>query len=171
VAIQNARLYERAEIYGTELAQRLADLEMTQRALRLSEEGRTLSEERLTKVFRSSPIPFCITTLEDGRFVDLNDAFERRYGYSREQLIGRTIVEIGMWDASETHEVLNEIRQYGGFQARVFPFRGTSGELIDSVVSAEVVELDGRECLLAVSEDLPKQLNVYTPPAEESAAP
>lgn len=156
VAIQNARLYERAEIYGAELEHRLADLEMTQQALRLAEEGRTLSEERFTKVFRSSPIAFSITTVDEGRFVDVDDAFERRYGYSREQLIGRTVFEIGIWDdATERRQVLNEIRQQGSVRNRVTRFRRSSGELIDTIFSAEAVELDGRECLLAVSEDLP----------------
>jgi PAS domain S-box-containing protein len=87
VAIQNARLYERAEIYGIELQQRLADLELAQQALRQAEQGRTLSEDRFSKVFRSSPIPFSITTIGEGRFVDVNEAFERRYGYSRDQLL------------------------------------------------------------------------------------
>jgi len=64
-------LYERAEIYGTELEHRLADLEITKQALRKAEKDRTLSEERFTKVFRSSPIAFSITTIEEGRILDV----------------------------------------------------------------------------------------------------
>jgi PAS domain S-box-containing protein len=51
VAIQNARLYERAGIYGTELKQRLADLEQSQRRLREAEENRELSEEKFRRIF------------------------------------------------------------------------------------------------------------------------
>ena len=156
VAIQNARLYERAEIYGAELEQRLADLEMTQQALRLAEEGRTLSEERFTKVFRSSPIAFCITTLDDGRFLDVNDAFERRYGYARKDILGRTVFEVSIWnDPNERREMLAEIVTHGGVQNRLTRFRKSSGEVIDTIMSAEAVELDGRQCLLTVSQDLP----------------
>ncbi|HEV2616633.1 MAG TPA: PAS domain S-box protein [Candidatus Acidoferrales bacterium] len=160
VAIQNARLYERAEIYGTELGNRLAELETAQRALRLSEEGRTLSEERFTKVFRSSPIPFSVTTLDEGRFVEVNDAFESCYGYSREQLIGRTVSEVGIWDdLSERRRIVGEIREHGHVRGRITLWRRRSGEVVDAIVSAEAVELDGRECLLIVAEDsrnLPK---------------
>lgn len=171
VAIQNARLYERAEIYGAELENRLADLEMAQQALRMSEEGRSLSEERFTKVFRSSPIPFSITTLEEGRFVDVNDAFEKRYGYSREQLIGRTVLEIGVWnDASERSQVLNEVRQQGGVRNRAVHFRRDTGEVVDTILSAEAVELDGRECLLAVSEDSPSLTKLQALSGPKSAA-
>jgi PAS domain S-box-containing protein len=158
VAVQNARLYERAEIYGAELAHRLADLEMTQQALRLAEEGRTLSEERFSKVFRSSPVAFSIATLDEDRLLDVNDAFERRYGYPREQLVGRTLLEIGIWDdPSEHQQMLDEIRRKGSVRNHVTRFRKSSGELVDTIFSAQVVDLDARECLLAVSEDLPDQ--------------
>ncbi|MHB8526473.1 MAG: PAS domain S-box protein [Candidatus Acidiferrales bacterium] len=155
VAIQNARLFERAEIYGAELEHRLADLEMTQQALRLAEEGRTLSEERFTKIFRSGPVAFSIMTVDDGCFVDVNEAFERRYGYSRDQLIGRTALDVGIWgDAKECLQMLADIRQHGSILSRSTCFKRSSGELIDTIFSAEAIELDGRRCLLAVSEDL-----------------
>ena len=102
VAIQNARLYERAEIYGAELEQRLKDLEQTQNALRQAQEGRELSEEKFSRVFRSSPIAFSITTADEGRFLDVNEAFERRYGYARQELLGRTVFDIGIWDDPRT---------------------------------------------------------------------
>src|SRR6202167_5678146 len=93
-AIQNSRLYERAEIYGSELQRRLTDLRQTEKALEQSEEGRRVSEDKFQKVFRSSPIPFSITTVNEGRFIDVNAAFERRYGYSRTEVIGRTVGEL-----------------------------------------------------------------------------
>jgi PAS domain S-box-containing protein len=157
VAIQNARLFERAEIYGVELEQRLADLEQTEQALQKAEEGRTRSEERFTRVFRSSPIAFSITTVADGRFVDVNDAFERRYGYAREQLIGQTVFEIGIWDEPDERSLLvQETRKRGQIRNRITRFRSCAGELLDTIYSADIIELDGQECLLAVSEDLPK---------------
>ena len=158
VAIQNARLYERAAIYGIELQQRLADLEATQQALRLAEEGRSLSEESFTKVFRSSPTPFSITTLEEGRFLDINDAFEKHYGYSRQDLIGRTMADAGPWaNSNERPRVLDEIRWQGTARRLIIRLRKSSGEAVDTIISAESVELDGRECLLAVCEDVPSQ--------------
>ena len=158
VAIQNTRLYELAEICGAELEHRLADLEMAQQALRLAEEGRTLSEERFSKVFRSSPIAFSITTMDEDRIVDVNDAFEGRYGYSREQLIGRSVSKIGIWDdAREYEQVLNQIRQKGHVRNYVTRFRRPSGDSVDAIFSAQIVELNGRECILAITEDLPDQ--------------
>lgn len=91
VAIQNARLLTRSEIYASELEKRLHDLEQAEAALAQAEGDRQLSEDKFQKVFRSSPVPFSITTLNEGRFVDVNAAFERRYSYSRAEVLGRTV--------------------------------------------------------------------------------
>src|SRR6202050_3632842 len=164
VAIQNARLYERAEIYGAELEQRLDDLVQTQNAPRVAEGGRTLSEERFSKVFQASPIAFSITTVAEGLFIDVNEAFERRYGYTRGELLGRTVSDIGFWDDSgERVRMLQEIRERGRVRNRVTRFRKSSGEIVDTFYSADLIELDGRECFLAVSEDLPQAAELRLP--------
>jgi len=161
VAIQNARLYERAEIYGTELEQRLADLNETEQALQQAEKSRTLSEDKFTKVFRSSPIAFSITTVAEGRFIDVNEAFERRYGYSRAELVGRTVFDIGVWDnPGERSQMLNQVREQGQVRNRITRFRTQSGGLLDTIYSADIIDLDGQQCLLAVSEDLPNRANL-----------
>ena len=171
VAIQNARLYERAEIYGAELEQRLGDLEQTQNALREAEHGRALSEEKFAKVFRSSPIAFSITTVDEGRFLDVNEAFEHRYGYPRRELVGRTVFDIGIWDdPSERMRLLHEIREHGHVRNRVTRFRNHSGEAIDTFYSAEIVAIEGCDCVLAVSEDLPERAE-FEPPLTRKAAP
>jgi PAS domain S-box-containing protein len=164
-AIQNARLYERAEIYGAELEQRLGDLEQTQKALRQAEAGRTLSEERFAKVFRSSPIAFSITTVEEGLFIDVNEAFERRYGYTREELVGRTVFDIRIWDdPGKRIRMMQAIREQGRVRNRIARLRKRCCEIVDTFYSADLIELDGRECVLAVSEDLPVHLELPSSP-------
>jgi PAS domain S-box-containing protein len=170
VAIQNARLYERAEIYGAELEQRLADLEQSQNALRQAEHGRELSEEKFTRVFRSSPIAFSITTVHEGRFLDVNEAFERRYGYARSEVLGRTVFDVGIWDdPSERTRMLEEIRQHGRVRNRITRFRKRSGEAIDTFYSADIMAIEGCNCVLAVSEDLPERAEFGVPLARKAA--
>lgn len=93
-AIQNSRLYECASIYGSELEKRVDDLHQAQKALAQSEVNRKISEDKFRKVFLSSPVAFSITTVKEGRFLDVNAAFECRYGYSRAELIGHTVHEL-----------------------------------------------------------------------------
>lgn len=163
VAIQNARLYERAEIYGFELEQRLADLAHTEHALQQAEEDRALSDDKFVKVFRSSPIAFSIATVAEGRFLDVNQAFECRYGYSRQELVGRTLFETGIWNNSEERlQMLDEVRKQGRVRNCVTRFRTRSGALLDTTYSADIIELDGQQCLLSVSEDVPERVNVQS---------
>jgi PAS domain S-box-containing protein len=171
VAVQNARLYERAEIYGAELEQRLGDLEQTEHALQQAERSRTLSEDKFTKVFRSSPIAFSITTVAEGRFIDVNEAFERRYGFSCEELVGRTVFDIGVWDnPGDRAQMLTEVAEQGRVRNRITRFRTRSGELLDTIYSADIIELVGQPCLLAVSEALPDRANLHISLGPKAAA-
>ena len=162
-AIQNSRLYERAEIFGSELQRRLTDLRQTERALEQSEEGRRVSEDKFQKVFRSSPIPFSITTVNEGRFLDVNAAFERRYGYSRTEAIGHTVAELRIWeDPKDRALMVAQLQQRGTIRNAITRLRTKSGEVKTITYSADKIQFDGQSCILAVSEDLPnddKSLN------------
>lgn len=155
-AIQNARLYQTARIYGEELEKRLADLKQAEAALAEAEGGRKLSEEKFQKVFRSSPIPFSITTLKEGRFLDVNGAFERRYGYSREEVLGRTVHDLNIWeDPADRVRMVALLQKSGPIRNVITHLRTKSGEIKLTAYSADRIQFDGQSCILAVSEDLP----------------
>ena len=155
VAIQNARLYSTAEIYGSELEKRLADLQKAEQALDQSEAGRRVSEEKFQKIFHSSPIAFSITTLEEGRFLEVNAAFECRYGYRREEVLGRTVHELGIWDDSADRKLLTaQLRRGGPIRNVITRLRTRSGETKLTAYSADRIQFDGQTCILAVSEDV-----------------
>ena len=163
-AIENARLYARAEIYASELEKRLVDLRAAETALQQAEGSRRISEDRFQKVFRSSPVPLASTTYKEGTFVDVNAAFERRYGYSREELIGRTVHELRMWeDPSDRVQMLAHLQRGGPIRNIVTRIRTKSGEVKLTTYSADQIQFDGRPCVLVVSEDVPqyepKQVN------------
>ena len=163
-AIQNARLYSTAEIYRSELEKRLSDLQNAERALGQAEECRRVSEEKFQKIFDSSPVAFSITTLEEGRFLEVNAAFESRYGYSRQEVLGRTVNELKVWDDPADRRLLVTQLQRGGPIRNVMTrLRAKSGEIKLTAYSADRIEFDGQKCILAVSEDVvihdPKSTN------------
>ena len=153
-AIQNSRLYERAAIYGEELEKRIEDLRRAQAALVQSEDGRRLAEDRFQKVFRSSPVPFSITTVADGRFVDVNAAFECRYGYSRVEVVGRTVHELRIWEDPSDRALMVAQLQRGPIRNVITRVRTKSGQIKTTTYSADKIQFDGQSCILAVSEDL-----------------
>jgi PAS domain S-box-containing protein len=156
-AIQNARLYETARIYGEALESRLNSLKSAESALAQSEDSLKCSEERFERVFRSSPIPFSITTLKEGRFLDVNAAFERRYGYTRAEVLGHTIHELRIWeDPGDRELMLAQLNKGGPIQNVMTRLRMKSGEIKVTAYSADKIQFEGQACILAVSEDLPQ---------------
>jgi PAS domain S-box-containing protein len=163
-AIQNARLYSTAEIYGSELEKRLADLQKAEQALDQSEADRRVSEEKFQNIFHASPIAFSITTLEEGRFLEVNAAFECRYGYHREELLGRTVHELRIWDdPADRRLLLTQLRRGGPIRNVITRLRAKSGEVKLTAYSADRIQFEGQTCVLAVSEDVvihdPKRSN------------
>jgi len=156
-AIQNAKLYETARIYGEALESRLNSLKKTEIALAQSEDSRKSSEEKFQKVFQSSPIPLSITTLREGRFLDVNAAFERRYGYTRAEVLGHTVHELRIWeDPGDRELMLAQLNKGGPIQNVMTRLRVKSGEIKITAYSADKIQFEGQSCILAVSEDLPQ---------------
>ncbi len=154
-AIQNARLFATADIYGSELEKRLADLQAAERALTQSETQRRVSEEKFQKIFHASPIPFSITTFEEGRFLEVNAAFERRYGYLRQELIGHTVHELGFWsDRRDRDFLLSQLRVGRPARQVITRLRCKTGEIKLTSYSADRIQFDGKSCIFAVSEDM-----------------
>jgi hypothetical protein len=59
--------------------------------------------------------------------------------------------------------MLDQVREQGQVRNRITRFRTRSGELLETIYSADTIELDGQQCLLAVSEDLPDRANLRNP--------
>jgi PAS domain S-box-containing protein len=160
VAIQNARLYERAEIYGAELERRISELHQIEQNLEKSEQRRHASEERFQKVFRAAPVAMSVTSLSEGRFIEVNETFECHFGYLRNEVLGRTSMELGFWqDPRERTELIHRLLDGVRMRGAVARLRLKSGELRTSLYSAEMIEFDGESCLLVATEDLPDQLS------------
>jgi len=156
VAIQNARLFSCAEIYASELEKRLGDLKQAETALAQTQGDRRISDEKFQKVFRSSPIPFSITTVKEGRFMDVNAAFERRYGYAREEVLGHTVHELRIWeDPADRVLMIEQIQRGGPIRNVITRLRTKAGEIKLTAYSADRIQFEGQSCILAVSEDLP----------------
>jgi PAS domain S-box-containing protein len=125
------------------------------------EEELRFSEEKFSKAFRCSPTVVSISTLEEGRFLEVNEAFERNTGYKREEIIGHTGLELGIWlDSSERETLLGSVRSQGRTRDKEINFRTKSGETVTSLLSVELIELDGKQCLLVVGQDITERKRV-----------
>ena len=120
-----------------------------------AKEALSLSEEKFHKAFRSSPDWFVISTLEDGFYIDVNEAFLRTTGYSREEVIGRTAIELGIWaDSEDRSKMVKMLHDEGTARDMEVRFKMKSGEIRHVLWSAEVIDYGDEKCCLAMTRDI-----------------
>ncbi|MGY2896235.1 PAS domain S-box protein [Deinococcus sp. UYEF24] len=114
--------------------------------------------DRFAKVFAASPVGICISTLADGRLLETNPVFEALTGRAKTELIGHSLLSLGVWDRPEEREALvTELRARTPVSGRELYLKRPSGEIIEVSVSFEQIELDGEACLLSITQDIGEQ--------------
>lgn len=120
-----------------------------------AEDARRVSEELFAKAFRVSPAALWISDLVSGEAVDVNESFLRMTGYTREDVIGRTTLSIGLWaDLEDRLKLVEMLRAEDYVHNLEFQFCKRSGEVRDGLISAGVVSIHGRQCLLVNCTDI-----------------
>ncbi len=123
--------------------------------VRKAERALRASEEKFSKVFRSSPDWIAITTLSDGRFIEINEAFLNITGYKREEVIGKTSAELNLWVAPEERLRMTDVlRERRIIRDHETVFRLKSGEIRTMLRSAEIIDLEGETCVINVTRDI-----------------
>lgn len=124
-----------------------------------TEEALRESEERLRQIFMTSPDSNVINRLEDGKITDVNEGFTRGAGFSREEAIGRSPMELGLWHKEEQNlELNNELREKGFYENKVVEFRRKDGRVVTSLISARVMELSGVPHIISSARDISARL-------------
>jgi len=119
------------------------------------EEALFLSEDKFSKAFGASPISMSITSLVDGRITAFNDAFCGVLGYSREEILGRTSLEIGFWLNIENRNLIKQkiIKKEPIRDMEIHFFR-QHGEKRLGLYSAEAIDVYGEPCVLSIVTDI-----------------
>lgn len=126
-----------------------------------AEQTLRLSEEKFEKAFRSSPVAITISTCAEGRYLEVNDAFLGILGYQRTEILGQTAGDLNVWvDTYERDKMLRELTQNGRISGMQTRFRTRNGETRRIELAAELVELDGLSCVLAISCDVTERLRL-----------
>lgn len=126
-----------------------------------AEESLRQSEKKFATAFRASPHAMTITSLRDGRFIDVNASFERQSGYSRDEILGKTILDLDLWDDSADFAAIMadtlKRQKVFGRQARL---RTKSGRTVYALYSVEVIDIDGEPCALSAGEDITNRIQI-----------
>lgn len=111
--------------------------------------------EKLRLVFDSSPDGTLITRLDDGSFAGVNDGFLRLSGFGREELIGKSILDKGVWvDPADRLAYVAELREKGRVDGRECLFRRKDGSAFVAILSGGLLAVDGQEHIVSVMHDI-----------------
>jgi PAS domain S-box-containing protein len=108
------------------------------------EEALRESRESFSRIFRLSPVASAVSEWNDGRYLDVNEAFVQTTGFAREEVLGRTSVELGIWRGHGLRaHLVAELDEIQVFSNREFTFRRKDGQIRQGLFSAAAVDFGG----------------------------
>ena len=129
------------------------DVDLTER--KRVEEVMRESEKRFATAFHYSPAPLVLSEVDTGLFIDVNDRWIEMLEFTREEQIGRTSKEVGIWDDPEERDrIVAKLRSDGRFKDEPIRFKTKSGKIIIALWSAESVNLSGQQVMLSMITDI-----------------
>ena len=128
-------------------------IDVTER--KLAEEQLRRANDRFHTAFHSSPNLIGLTEIESGRVVDVNRRWLETLGYRREEIVGRMVDDLGVWDnLDERRTLVEQVRAAGSARDLETTFRRRDGTLVHALFGTVLTEVEGRQVLLWVGTDI-----------------
>jgi len=113
------------------------------------------SEERYRRTLEAAPDGIVLTTLKDGRFVEVNEAFSRMLGYSRKEAIGSTPFDMNLYvNPADRERLVKSLKEKGETNGIEIQYRRRDGAIVNTLLSARTIRLDQKDCLISVISDI-----------------
>ncbi|HKJ05655.1 MAG TPA: PAS domain S-box protein [Geopsychrobacteraceae bacterium] len=135
------------KIFGVRAAN---EIERLQNQLRLEE-----SEKTFRTIFQAGPDAAVVARLEDKIIVDCNDGFSQLTGYDKQEVLGKTSIDLGIWvNPEDRRQMYGLLEKTGRVENFEFLGRKKNGEISDSLLSMRIIQLRGVSHLLVVTRDV-----------------
>ncbi|MBV8055407.1 MAG: PAS domain S-box protein, partial [Deltaproteobacteria bacterium] len=113
------------------------------------------SEATLRKIFEASPHCITLARLPNGTFQAVNDSFVKQFGFTREEAIGKTQRELGLWaDLSQAREAMRRLWKDGVITNMELSLRRKNGTILPCLFSAALTEIGSELCVVAIVHDI-----------------
>jgi len=121
-----------------------------------AEESLRRSEEKFSRIVHYSPVALAITDVESGVLVDVNRAWQEFLGYTREQVIGRSSIEFGLWvDNADRENLYRRVAEANGeLDRHEVRYRRADGQTVFGLISCRIFDVGGRACYLWAVTDI-----------------
>ena len=109
----------------------------------------------------SAPAGISVSGLGDGRLIEINQEFERLFGYPRNEVLGRTSFELGLWlDPADRQEILRRLDESGEVKDLELQLRAKDGHVLTVRYYAQAIALEGQSLLLSTFVDITQRRQV-----------
>ncbi|RLB90598.1 MAG: hypothetical protein DRH26_09390, partial [Deltaproteobacteria bacterium] len=116
------------------------------------------SEEKFRTAFHTSPNAININSVEDGMYIEINEGFTKILGYSREDAIGKTSVELNIWnDIKDRESLISRLKKDGVVENLEADFIGKNGQIKTGLMSAHLLRIDNQDVILSITRDITEQ--------------
>lgn len=137
------------------LEQQVAELETERIEIKQAEAALIASEDKFSKAFHTSPDSININRLEDGLYLEVNEGYTNITGYTKEDVEGKTSLEIDIWaDPEDRARLVEELRSHGEVVNLEATFRMKDGSEKIGLMSASIIGIDGEPCILSITRDI-----------------
>jgi PAS domain S-box-containing protein len=114
------------------------------------EETVRISEEKFAKAFDNAPIMMTISRIEDGVYLDVNRKFSELSGFTRDEVLGSSSVDLGWKTPEQQQQLLAELRRGGSISGIELKLIAKGGKHITCIYYGESISVDGSQCLLSL---------------------
>jgi two-component system, sporulation sensor kinase E len=125
---------------------------------KLMEQAVLLSAEKFYRAFNANPLPCSISTLKEGRYVDVNESFMDYYGYTRDEVIGKTRLELNIYADPTQHEEIKQLfARHNVIRNFEYKCRTRSGQILTALLSLDRFDVGEEQCVLGSIIDITKR--------------
>ncbi len=123
--------------------------------LKRIQETLSRSEELFRTAFLASPDAVNLNLPENGLYIDINEGFTRLTGFTREEVVGKTSLQIGIWhDPRDRERLVVQLRRFGFVENFEAEFRRKNGEVGVGLMSARLLSIAGHSVILSITRDI-----------------
>lgn len=113
------------------------------------------SEKRFKAIFEESPIAIAITDLTSRRYVNVNRSFCVLSGYSREAIIGKTVIELNLtWNPDDTTRLYQKLTDDGVINGEEVQTRTATGEQRTGILYVRIIMIDKHAHAISLYQDV-----------------
>ena len=126
-----------------------------------SKEKLLKSEEKFKLIFNTTPDAINLNSVEDGVYIDVNEGFTKIMGYSLEDVVGKSALELNIWnDVKDRNRLVSGLEQHGLVDNFEADFRTKDGQIRTGLMSARLITINNKKVVLFITRDITEKKQV-----------